>query len=122
MEGNRLGGEENRKGRRLVEREIGGSGWMKDRSERRRLELLESVKLRMRKNRKRKAEEEERVVVERERLGEGERRVVKGKRRCLGDLVRWNKERQEEREEGKGSNGKENLADPFHPLQVEWFR
>jgi len=84
----KIGGEENRKGRRLVEKEIGGGGWMKDGSERRRLELLESAKLRMRRNRKRKAEEEGRVVVESERWGEGDKRVVKRKRRCLGDLVR----------------------------------
>jgi len=114
----KIGGEEGRKGVRLVEKEIGKGGWMRERSEKRRLEILEGAKLRMRKNRKRKAEEEGRVIVEREKLGEGERRVIKGKRRCLGDLVKWNEGRElEKKGRGKGS-GKENLAGPSHPLQV----
>jgi len=118
----KIGGGEERRRMRLVEKEIGGGGWMRERSERRRMEVLERAKLRMRRNRKRKAEEEGRVIVERNRWGEGERRVIKGKRKCLGALVRWNGEREgEEREKGEVS-GKENLADPLHPMQVEWFR
>jgi len=100
-----IGGGEERKGSRLVERVIGGGGWMRERSEKRRLEVLEGAKLRMRRNRKRKAEEEGRVLVERNRLGPGERRVIKGKRRCLGNLVSWNEEGEREERERKGEFG-----------------
>jgi len=86
----KIGEGENEKGKRLVERVIGGGGWMKERSEKRRLKLLESAKLRRRRNRAKKKRERE-LELGVEDVGElrGEERDVK-KRRVLGGLGNWN--------------------------------
>ena len=79
------------------------------------MEILEKARLRSERNRKRKAEEEGRVMVEREKTG---RRVVRtGKRRCLGDLVNWNEGR---RGEGGRIGEERSSVVSCDPLQVTW--